>query len=238
MFLSHPSTPSLDMVKVVIELSTRKYRLIAFDLDGVLTESRSSWEHVHDYFGVPMGSRRKNFLDYVWGRIDYNEWIKRDIELWNKALGRKLRREDLLEAIDGVKVNDDVGRVVGELKGRGFIVGIISAGIGQLAEKIASKHGFDFWIANPITFTSNGVVSDNQRARMPPYRKPLTLLWIARRYGVSIRETIYVGDSDWDIGVIKLAGCGIAYNCSTKLAGNANIVVNKLSEVLEAIAQC
>ena len=223
---------------MVADLSTRKYKLIAFDLDGVLTESKSSWEHVHDYFGVPISSRRKNFLDYVWGRIDYNEWIRRDIELWNKALGRKLRREDLLEAIDRIKVNNDVSRVVGELKRQEFIVGIISAGIGQLAEKIASEYGFDFWIANQITFTSNGVVSDNQRARMPPYRKPLTLLWSARRYGISIRETIYVGDSDWDIGVIKLAGCGIAYNCSTRLAENADIVVNKLSEVLKTITKC
>ncbi len=219
-------------------MSTRKYKLIAFDLDGVLTKSKSSWEYVHDYFGVPISSRRKNFLDYVWGRIDYNEWIRRDIELWNKALGRKLRREDLLEAIDGIKVNDNVSRVVGELKNKGFIVGIISAGIGQLAEKIASKYEFDFWIANPITFTSNGIVSENQRARMPPYRKPLTLLWSARHYGVSIRETIYVGDSDWDIGVIKLAGCGIAYNCSIKLADNADIVVNELSEIPKAIARC
>ena len=224
--------------KVVTKLSTRRYKLIAFDLDGVLTESKSSWEYVHDYFNVSTSSRRKNFLDYVWGRIDYNEWIRRDIELWNKALGRKLRREDLLKAINGIKVNDDVDRVVDELKKQGFIIGIISAGIGQLAEKIAGKYGFDFWIANPITFTSNGVVSDNQRARMPPYRKPLTLLWSARRYGISIRETIYVGDSDWDIGVIKLAGCGIAYNCSTRLADHADVVVNELREVPKAIAKC
>ncbi len=217
-------------------LSSRKYRLVAFDLDGVLVEAKSSWEFIHDYFGVSKSDRAKNYLDYVTGRIDYNEWIRRDVELWNKALGRRLRREDLLKAISNIPVNRDVEYVVRELKRRRYIVGIISAGVGQVAEKIAEDHGFDFWIANHIVFTEEGLVSENQKARMPPYQKPLMLLWSARRYGISINEVVYVGDSDWDIGVIKLAGYGVAYNCSCNLKKNADAAITRLTDLLYLIS--
>jgi len=172
------------------------------------------------------------------GRIDYNEWIKRDVELWNKALGRRLRKEDLIKAINNIPVDQDVERVTKELKRRGYIIGIISAGVGQVAEKIAEDYGFDFWIANPITFTEDGLISTNQRARMPPYRKPLTLLWIARRNGINIKEVVYVGDSDWDIGAIRLAGCGVAYNCSTNLERNADVSITRLIELLNVLDSC
>ncbi len=215
-----------------------KHKLIAFDLDGVLVRVKSSWEYLHDYFGVSKRDREKNYLDYVWGRIDYDEWIRRDVELWNRALGRKLRVEDLVEAIKDIPVDESVGQVIGDLKHRGYIVGIISAGVGQVAENIAGKYGFDFWIANPITFTGDGVVSENQRARMPPYQKPLMLLWIARRYGLNVKDTAYIGDSDWDIGIIRLAGCGIAYNCSTNLERNADALITRLSEIPKILDRC
>lgn len=218
--------------------SFQKYKLIAFDLDGVLVKARSSWEFIHDYFGVSKNDRIKNYLDYVMGRIDYNEWIKRDVGLWNKALGRRLRIEDLIEAISDIPVDRDVELVAKELKRRGYIIGIISAGVGQVAGKIAEDYGFDFWIANTITFTEDGLVSENQRARMPPYRKPLTLLWTARQYGISIKEVVYVGDSDWDIGAVRLAGCGVAYNCSPNLKRNANISITRLVELLNIIDNC
>ncbi len=217
---------------------SNKYKLIAFDLDGVLVEVKSSWEFIHDYFGVPREERTRNYLDYVSGKISYDEWIKRDVALWSKVLGRKLMREDLYEAISKIPVNRDTEYVVRELKRKGFIVGIISAGVGQVAEMVALKYGFDFWIANPITFTEEGIVSENQRARMPPYRKPLTLLWIAKRYGVNVNATIYVGDSDWDIGVIRLAGCGIAYNCSTSLEREADKKIDFIRDIVFIVDEC
>ena len=219
-------------------MSHNKYRLIAFDLDGVLVRVKSSWEFVHDYFGVSKKDRSRNYLDYVMGRIDYNEWIKRDVELWNKALGRRLRREDLLEAISDIPVDPDIEFVVRELKKQNYIVGIISAGIGQVAERIYREYGFDFWIANPITFTGEGIVSRNQRARMPPYQKPLMLLWIARRFNTSMDRVVYIGDSDWDIGAIKLAGCGVAYNCSPNLGRVSDIVITRLADLLYLTDLC
>ena len=58
-----------------------KIELIAFDMDGVLADTISSWKYVHDYFGC---SNDRSVNEYLKGRIDDNEFIKRDVSLWQE----------------------------------------------------------------------------------------------------------------------------------------------------------
>ena len=53
--------------------------LVIFDMDGVLTDTISSWKYVHDYFG---SSNERSVDDYLRGKIDDLEFIKRDVALW------------------------------------------------------------------------------------------------------------------------------------------------------------
>ena len=48
-------------------------------------------------------------------------------------------------------------------------------------------------------------------------------------------EVIAVGDGVVDIGMIKKAGLGIAYNASEQVQKNADIITNDLAVVLDYI---
>ena len=201
-------------------------------------KTKSSWEYLHDYFNVPLDLRLKNLEDYVTGRIDYNEWIRRDVELWTRALGRRPSRNDILEAIEGISLNEEAFEPIKQLRKHDVIIGILSAGVGQAAEKATRVLRLDFYLANTLAFDRNGVLSSNQKATVPPFQKPLVLTWIARKYRVPLRRVAYVGDSSWDIAVVRIAGCGIAYNCNDELVNHADKTIDSLEELPEILERC
>ena len=55
------------------------YKFVAFDLDGVLVDTFSSWVWMHEYFGV---NNDHSLFAYQRGEIDYLEFMRRDIQLW------------------------------------------------------------------------------------------------------------------------------------------------------------
>jgi len=58
-----------------------RYKLIAFDMDGTLTEEDSCWGVLHRHFGTQEAARR-HLKAYDRGEIDYPEFMRRDIALW------------------------------------------------------------------------------------------------------------------------------------------------------------
>lgn len=200
---------------------------------------KSSWEYVHDYFNVPLSLREKNLEDYITGKIDYNEWVKRDVELWVKALGRRPSIKDLEEALDNIILNTEAYNAVEELRRQGVILGILSAGIGQAARRVKNILKLDFYLANDIVFDRKGLLSLNQQATVPPFQKPLILTWLAKKYSIPLTSVAYIGDSTWDIGVMRIAGCGIAYNCDNDLLVEyADKVIDNLEELPIVLEKC
>jgi phosphoserine phosphatase len=62
-----------------------QFRAAIFDLGGTLTDTRSSWQYLHQRFGTLDVGRRTAEL-YRDGRIDYVEWAKRDAALLERYL--------------------------------------------------------------------------------------------------------------------------------------------------------
>src|SRR5258706_12404311 len=70
-------------------------RLVAFDMDGVLIDHKSSWAAVHDALGT---QNRKAVADFVEGRIDDRQFILSDVALWRRARPQ-FSREELREIL-------------------------------------------------------------------------------------------------------------------------------------------
>lgn len=56
-----------------------KFKFVAFDLDGVLVDTFSSWVWMHKHFDV---NNDHSLYAYQRGEIDYLEFMRRDIQLW------------------------------------------------------------------------------------------------------------------------------------------------------------
>jgi phosphoserine phosphatase len=59
------------------------FRLIAFDCDGVLVKETSAWYTLHKNFGT-YEAARPNLIACEAGEIDYPEFMRRDIRLWDR----------------------------------------------------------------------------------------------------------------------------------------------------------
>jgi len=112
-----------------------KIELVVFDMDGVITDTISSWKYIHDYFG---STNERSVDDYLKGKIDDMEFIKRDVSLW-KENGKPVKRDKLVEILSNVQLMKGAENCIVSLKNRGVKTGIISAGLDILAENVASK---------------------------------------------------------------------------------------------------
>src|SRR5207245_3030127 len=64
---------------------TLKLALAAFDMDGTILEEDSIWVALHRHFGTTRMGKRGLKL-YTDGKIDYTEFMRRDIASWPKNL--------------------------------------------------------------------------------------------------------------------------------------------------------
>ena len=130
---------------------------------------------------------------------------------------------ELLAVAETVPIVPDTVEVVKELKKRGYIVGIISGGYDVVVNHIKNKIGADFALANELEFSQSVATGE---VKMPSffiqneksscdhnYCKSNALLHIAQQYAISHSNIVAVGDSQFDICMVKMAGIGVAF-CS------------------------
>lgn len=184
------------------------YKFVAFDLDGVLVDTFSSWVWMHDHFNV---NNDHSLYAYQRGEIDYAEFMRRDIELW---LGKKkdMTIGDVEEILSEVPLTKGAKEVVAELKKHGLLTAIISCGIEVLANRVAKELDIDFVVANGLEvdensrLTGEGILSIELADKGKPLRRLL------EEHGVSKEECVAVGNSYGDAAMFEVCGLGIAFN--------------------------
>jgi len=209
-----------------------KVKLVAFDLDGVLVTIKSSWWYLHEYLGSStIVKRSRGARLYLEGKISYQEWIDIDVQAMISAKPNVTYR-DIMEAFEGIEIEPSAKLVTSVLKRAGFELAIVSAGIKQLAENIASKLGIDIVKANPLQFSHDGKLTGGL-AVVEPLAKDKILREIANELRISLSETAYIGDSEWDLTALGIVGVPIILGCSKCVEYlNRAILINCLWEII------
>ena len=129
---------------------------VAFDCDGVLADSISSWKTIHDHYGTDSGDLLAKFMA---GELTDSEFMAADIALW-KAKSPKIHRDDIFRAYSGCKLMEGAKELVADLKSQGIYVAIVSAGVDLYVQSIAAMVKADDWIANGFEFDEDGWLLD------------------------------------------------------------------------------
>lgn len=188
----------------------RELKLVAFDLDGVLVEEESSWGYLHRVFGTYESISKANYAKaFEQGLISYSEWMKLDLESIIRARGVVYCRE-IEEAFERVKVADGAREVVEYLRKRGVKTAIVSAGVEYLALRVAETLGIGEVYANKLLCDSGGRLVPQGVEVVNPLKKGVVIERVASKYGVSLGETMYVGDSVWDCSAFEVVGYPVA----------------------------
>ena len=109
--------------------------LVIFDMDGVLTDTISSWKYIHEYF---KSSNERSVEDYLKGKIDDMEFIRRDVSLW-KENGKPITEKRLIEILSNIPIMKGAKNCIKSIKKYNIKTAIVSAGLDILAQKIAKK---------------------------------------------------------------------------------------------------
>ena len=206
----------------------KKYKLIAFDLDGTLLAQKSSWDAIHEYFGTTLIARQTYDL-YRKGIIDYKEFMKRDIAAWPKPL----HISKISEILSNFNLREEAKEVLDAIHRKGIETVIISAGISLLANSVAKELGINYVYANELCIDENGFLTGNGIMKVDLMSKHLALLDLVESLGLSLSECITVDDSINDAKFLQIAGLGL-YLGSEDTASNLGIrIIKSLREILD-----
>ena len=173
--------------------------LIAFDVDGVLLKPKSSWNTIHNYFGVENEESLRAFLN---GDIEYQEFIDRDVNLW---LGKKreITRSDFQKIANDIAPNPNfqyLREFLKEFKGNKIA---ISGGIDVIVSKAREYFDLDDIYSNALVFEKD--LLKGGKAIVNPHEKGRFL----EKYD---GRKVSVGDSEWDKDMFKSSDYSILFN--------------------------
>ncbi|MFX0124683.1 MAG: HAD family hydrolase [Candidatus Hodarchaeota archaeon] len=203
--------------------------LVAFDLDGTLTTAdfRSSWQAVHEFFGTWESHGKPILQCFLRGEISYYEFDKADAEVW---IGRT--EDEYQDAIASIKLREGARELVSFFKKKGCFLVILSMGLDDIVEKIATQLGFDYWIGNELVRRDNCITGE-VKVNIDWGEKGNVLKTILQKF--QTHNSIAIGDSTADIDMFKVAGLSIAIEPSSEhVAAAADIVcqTRNLKEII------
>lgn len=173
--------------------------LIAFDVDGVLLQPKSSWNTIHDYFGVKNEESLRAFLN---GEIGYQEFIDRDVNLWLGKQG-KITRGDFRIIAESIRPNPNFEYLRDFLKEFNGNKIAISGGIDVIVSKVNEYFDLDEIYSNKLVFRNDTLIGGS--AVVNPHEKGLFL-------GKYKGHKVSIGDSEWDKDMFKNSDYSILFN--------------------------
>ncbi len=123
--------------------------------------------------------------------------------------------------------------LISYLKSKKYKIYLISCSVGECLEPLSRKLSLDgFYAGSHLVFDDKGeLVKIESECDGRPFKKE-KLEELARKEGVDVRDIVFVGDGENDIGVFKMTGRGIAVDGDNEeLVKNSWKQVDSLSEI-------
>jgi len=209
---------------------SQKFLLAALDMDGTVLEHESSWVALHRAFGTTQAGEASLKL-YTNGKIDYKEFMRRDISSWPRGV----TKGEIEKILSGYKLRAEAQPTIDELKRRGIKTALVTSGIDLLAERVAQDLGMDYWVANGLRFDEEGKVLSEGVGRVDPTRKDVAYLKLLSDIGIPRERTIAVGDTVYDLRFLKSAAIGFMLAHTTRVNDPKIIHIDKLHDIFDHI---
>lgn len=181
-------------------------KLVAFDMDGVLVDIDSSWVHIDEALGV---NNQESLRLYLRDRIDYEEFMRRQIHSWGPVSLNQLKA-----ILDRVAPMPGAHETISRLRSRGYRTAIVSAGLSILADRMQQVLGIDRIFANGLKIDANGILTGEGLKVVDLKDKGPALKHLAQLEATSPRSIAYVGDSVYDVHLFRQVGTSIAFNAT------------------------
>ncbi len=215
-----------------------RYKLVAFDLDGTLLKGYTfSWTLVWNHLGYSKKLQKTGMQRYRSGETTYREWCEWACKLF---IDKNLKREDFQQITKQVSLTKNFYDTLRILKREGLILAIISGGVDTfIEEKIPdADKWFDYIFINKLTFDDHGRLSGVITTDYDFAGKAKALQLICGLNGVSLDESVFVGEGFNDQDIASAAGLCIAYpptDQGVDVVAAVGIEEDDLSRIIEHV---
>ena len=150
------------------------------------------------------------------GEIDFDASLRQRVRL---LAGMPLATLETLR--DRLTPLPGAATLVATMRAHGAFTALVSGGFTLFTEPIAARLGFQAQFANRLGIADgklDGTVAEPVLGRAA---KAERLAMLAREHGLSLAQTLAVGDGANDVEMVETAGLGVAYRGKPLLAGVA-----------------
>jgi len=205
------------------------YKLVCFDMDGVIFKDVNFWMELHRAFGTLKQGKE---LTEKYLHTDYDKLVEEVVgKLWK---GRDAT--PYYNLINSLEYLPGVRETFTHLKQRGYLTAIISASSIDAARRAQKDFGIDYIFANELIIRNNRVTGEFiWPIGAGKERKAKVIHDLCAVIGIVPGEVIYVGDSDTDIEAFKEIGLAIAFNHRSKALKDVAQYVVETSNLADII---
>lgn len=191
-------------------MKSMSYKLIGFDLDGVIFQDVNFWMELHKAFGTLEQGKR---LTEKYLHSNYDKLVEEVVvKLWK---GKDVK--PYFDLVSSLKYLPGVRPTFRHIKNQGLITAIISASSIEAARRVDKDFGIDHIFANELVIRNGKIAGEFVWPIGAGKEKKAKIITdLCDNLEIPPKECIYVGDSDTDIEAFKLVGLSIAFNSKSE----------------------
>ena len=215
-----------------------KYKLICFDVDGTLikdqNDKKNYWWKLHEVLDGKEGLdvQKERIQLFKEGKINYKQWV--DLDLQGFA-DKKYTKSDFERVAKLFELTTGAQETLHELNKKGYKLAIISGSLSILIDTLFPEHPFDDVFVNKIYFNEKGTIIRWEDTIFDQGTKHKALYDICKRENIDLAHTVFVGDGENDIDILKEAGLGIAFMPKSNKVKDAADVVIEIPDMREIL---
>lgn len=218
---------SIDVAVEQATLWRRARRLVVMDVDSTLVQGE-----VIEMLATQAGCQAEVARvteQAMAGELDFEESLRARVALLE---GLPVSAVDAVRA--QVRLTPGGRTLVRTLKRLGYAVGIVSGGFTCVTDDLRDELGLDHALSNTLEVVDGRLTGRVVGAVVDRARKARALREFAALEGVTMAQTVAIGDGANDLDMLEAAGLGIAFNAKpvVREAADAALSVPFLDAVL------